>query len=998
MRETIKKIMAVVCLVAICLLTGYFIGNFRVSNEKVQKVSVKPVAVKQEEIPQIKYNRTIAIVNLDEGITQGDTILNYGNSLISTIDTDIRVTGLQDARNGIESGEYSAYLVIPSTFSTNVMTINEKPVTTEITYAVASGLKGEKRDNAIYDVYAIYNSLSSNVSQIYTSTILDEYHDAQDAANTIMSNDTKDMNVFMEIQENDLIQTTDIPEFEEVEFNVTELKLDEDYEKNEEYVDNIDVTYQESLKNANTGLDLIRFEVDSVYNESESAWTQVADLSGILNDYVENKQLKKEDLIVSDEEEAKKYQDWLTTVGLKIDNYNTLLEEYNKSVKSQVTDYEYIELSYRNIIDIFEGLEPVKTDTEVEFEGKVVEATEYSYEFYEKKDFEAYKEQAEAQKNEELDLIYQKLVRELNKIEKKITESGGESILGEYDSVEQYAKAIMDINSSSEPENPMPTPPGEEPEEPETPSDSSEEESESPPSDSSEEAPEEPESPTPDSSEEAPEEPESPTPDSSEEAPEEPESPTPDSSEEAPEEPESPTPDSSEENPEEPESPNPNSSEDTEGDAAKEEVAEVLTEVKSEQITTSSGEQVALVSSLSEKQVAISLEKESKESTSEPSEENLEASEEPESPTPNPSEEDPENPENPEEPESPTPNPSEEDPENPEEPEGPTPEPSEEDPENPENPEEPENPTPHPPKEEKVIPGTSLEMGEGITPVTFKITVFKNDISEPSVTIDDEPCKEMKLLNKAEIETNLGEFIDSVKETSLSKTEALNNGIDNSTAMQEQYVKVEEAHTSLEASQAELGTQFEQYDLNSFINSEQIGTSLSMLLSTTQDIADKVTTHDLEYKEYTDNVYQATEKNVNDLKENIAQSQELSQQKITESLEAAKNSRAASNETNIRLLKELTSRLPYTRLGNIENKEVYTFMARPVTLYNISKSIEVQEKQQIVPEVKEETVTKKESNQLDEKTIWLLAGLVVVLIVAGIMLAVKGTKKPTEDF
>ena len=975
--ETMKKTLAGVCLVAICLLTGYCVGSFRVSTETAQQASVEPTAVKTEETPKIKYNRTIAIVNLDEGIKQGDTVLNYGNSLINTIDTDVRVTGLQDARNGIENGEYSAYLVIPSTFSTNVMTINEKPVTTEITYAVASGLEGEDRDNAIYSVYAIYNSFSSNVSQIYTSTILDEYHDAQDAANTIMSNDTKDMNAFMEIQGNDLIETTTIPELEDVEFNVTELKLDEDYKKNEEYVENIDITYQESLNNANTELDNIRLEVDTVSSESKTAWAQVSALNDILVDYIQNKQLKKEDLVAGDEAESKKYAEWLTDVSLKIDTYNALLEEYNNAVTSKVVDYEYIELSYRNIIDIFEPLEPAEKETVVEIEGKSIEATEYSYEFYEKKDFEAYKEQAETQKEKELESIYQKLVEELTEIEKKVTESGGESILGEYASVEEYAKAIMNGSSSTEPENP--TPPEEEPEESE----------------------EEPESPTPEPSEE---EPESPTPEPSEE---EPESPTPEPSEE---EPESPTPEPSEE---EPESSTPESSE--------EEMVE----------------QAVSISSLPEKQqVTTSSEKELKESTPAPLEEELKEStpvlseEEPESPEP--SEEEPESPApSEEEPESPTP--SEEEPENPapseEEPESPapseeepeSPEPSEEEPESPapseeepESPapseeepseptpdppkEEPEEPTPDIPEEETVTPGTSLEIGEGITPVTFKITVYKDEITEPSVMIDGVSCKEMQLLNKEEIEANLGEIIKFAEGISSAKTGALNDGIDNSTAMQQQYVKVEEAHTSLEASQTELGTQIKQFDLNSFIDNEQIGDSLSMLLSNTLDIAEKVNKHDLEYQSYTDDVYQTTEKNVNDLKENIIQSQELSEQKIMEGLEAAKNSRAASNETNVRLLKELTSRLPYTRLGNIENREVYTFMARPVTLYNISKSVAVQEKQQNVTEVKEEKVIENKGNQMNENTVWLLAGLVVILIVGGIVLAVKGTKKPTEDF
>lgn len=55
--------------------------------------------------------RTIAVVNLDEGISQDDKIINYANELIDYSNENLISTGLEDARSGVESGKYAAYVI-----------------------------------------------------------------------------------------------------------------------------------------------------------------------------------------------------------------------------------------------------------------------------------------------------------------------------------------------------------------------------------------------------------------------------------------------------------------------------------------------------------------------------------------------------------------------------------------------------------------------------------------------------------------------------------------------------------------------------------------------------------------------------------------------------------------------------------------------------------------------------------------------------------------------
>ena len=73
---------------------------------------------KQAEPTEVKDNvRTIAVVNMDEGIRVGQEEVNYGTRLTSFMNDRFYNTSLEDARTGAENGKYAAYIIIPVTFS-----------------------------------------------------------------------------------------------------------------------------------------------------------------------------------------------------------------------------------------------------------------------------------------------------------------------------------------------------------------------------------------------------------------------------------------------------------------------------------------------------------------------------------------------------------------------------------------------------------------------------------------------------------------------------------------------------------------------------------------------------------------------------------------------------------------------------------------------------------------------------------------------------------------
>ena len=255
MIRNIKYGFFIAGLLLCCLFAGYYFGYCR--GKGIVPEEVLQQSAEQEE-EKIAYNKTIAIVNLDEGIQQQGEQENYGVRLIDTITDDVVITGLEDARRGIESGTYSAYLVIPAAFSEQVCTITTQPVKSEITYALGSGLTGEEREAVIYRMESIFELFNNNLSKVYLSSVLAAYHKAQDSASSIISNDTEDMELLLQIRGEDLIEYIETPQVTIVENNIQKLDFTDHYTENSQIIERINTAYQGFNKKGTEAIELIK--------------------------------------------------------------------------------------------------------------------------------------------------------------------------------------------------------------------------------------------------------------------------------------------------------------------------------------------------------------------------------------------------------------------------------------------------------------------------------------------------------------------------------------------------------------------------------------------------------------------------------------------------------------------------------------------------------------------------------------------------------------------
>ena len=235
---------------------------------------------------QKEASRVIAVVNLDEGVTKQEQKLNYGSTLINLLSSDLKVTSLEDARKGIESGIYGAYFIIPNDFSNNVETISTKPVKSKISYALSPNLTGNDRAEVVSEVQEIYNTFNDQIGEVYLSSILKDYHQVQDDASAIMKRDTEDMQALLNIQSHNLVEIIAIPEVKMVEKNIEPLNVEASFSANSALVEDIDMSYKGFLQAGQDGLGTIKgksVDVLTGFDDSEALNRSLKDITGKVN-------------------------------------------------------------------------------------------------------------------------------------------------------------------------------------------------------------------------------------------------------------------------------------------------------------------------------------------------------------------------------------------------------------------------------------------------------------------------------------------------------------------------------------------------------------------------------------------------------------------------------------------------------------------------------------------------------------------------------------------
>ena len=217
-----------------------------------------------------EYAATIAVVNMDDGVSANQAQVNYASQLISFPNENFTVTGLTDARTGIENGTYAAYIIIPETFSVSVTSIENNPRKVALEYRYNPNLAETARMQAMNDVNDFIAMLNSNISYMYIDAVLTEFHRIQDDSLTILSNDNAELELLENVNAGLLIEAAERVEETVVDGDIQPVELDPYAQQNDALLDSMLLKYMEAVQQAQndyTAIEETRGEVNTASDQ-----------------------------------------------------------------------------------------------------------------------------------------------------------------------------------------------------------------------------------------------------------------------------------------------------------------------------------------------------------------------------------------------------------------------------------------------------------------------------------------------------------------------------------------------------------------------------------------------------------------------------------------------------------------------------------------------------------------------------------------------------------
>lgn len=367
----------VIALVMVCCVAGGYLAGMKWGSPESE------TAPFQSESKANEYDtHMLAIVNLDEGINNDGETISYSQALLGTLDVQYEVTNLEAARQGIQDGRYSAYLIIPGTFSSAVETINTSPQKAVLEYAVSEQLTEEAKEAAIYDIGNTYTKLNDGLSEIYISSVMEEVHSVQDSTNTVIGNDEKDLAALENVRGDDLTEAIQLPELEMVENDIQVLDLTADYQENDSILGSIDDSYESAITSGSVDYDKIRGQLAVVETSQETVENERSELTDVVNsldtDSYDDSELSANEDIVYDTK-GTELLGRMSTVENAVKDMNETTPELKSYIDKLKQDKDW----YTETLGKFNTLKTDETQIEESFpSGEKYNVTVQTYQFY----------------------------------------------------------------------------------------------------------------------------------------------------------------------------------------------------------------------------------------------------------------------------------------------------------------------------------------------------------------------------------------------------------------------------------------------------------------------------------------------------------------------------------------------------------------------------------------------------------------------------------------
>lgn len=124
----------------------------------------------------------------------------------------------------------------------------------------------------------------------------------------------------------------------------------------------------------------------------------------------------------------------------------------------------------------------------------------------------------------------------------------------------------------------------------------------------------------------------------------------------------------------------------------------------------------------------------------------------------------------------------------------------------------------------------------------------------------------------------------------------------------------------------------DNYDPLEFVDTKEINGELLKAENSMKEMEDVIEENNLTYYEFVSDVYDTSDENYENLRKEVETHNETSASNIEMTIQQTKEKRSEKNQINTELLNDFAKKLPFTRLGTLENREVNKFIVSPINI------------------------------------------------------------------
>lgn len=244
--------------------------------------------------------QSIAIINLDEGISYNGKERFFAKEFLTKYNDIYVVTGLGEAKDGLSKGKYCAYMIIPADFSKNTVSINNNPKKSLLRYELANDMSTQNMQYALSLIMELKDSLSKSMSYLYVYDIFHELHQGQDSALQVLKNERLVQDSLQHIQSHELLTVLEIEEQEPMQTPQHSWEIQSFVEGNNQLIHNIEQAYQEYLTSSQEQLFSLQNEYQGMQEEYQEIVHYLKKFQPlILSDGIPNYQLHQTETYIN---------------------------------------------------------------------------------------------------------------------------------------------------------------------------------------------------------------------------------------------------------------------------------------------------------------------------------------------------------------------------------------------------------------------------------------------------------------------------------------------------------------------------------------------------------------------------------------------------------------------------------------------------------------------------------------------------------------------------